>query len=123
MLYLAMLLAAAVGGVCRFLLSNLLAAYWTKPFPLPTLVVNLCGAFLLGLLWAGKDLQQLSQAQWQILALAALGSFTTVSSLSLQTVILWRSRALRQALLYPGISVGGGLLLLLFGSWCGQQLW
>lgn len=123
MLYFWMLCAAAVGGACRFLLSNWVAHYWQRAFPLPTLVVNLSGALLLGVLWAGQTLQQLSQTYWQIYALAALGSFTTVSSLNLQLVSLWRNQNYLNAIGYLILSVLGGLGLLLLGSYCGQMWW
>jgi CrcB protein len=123
LLYFAMLIAAAVGGVSRFLLSNLLAAHWSGSSPLPTLIVNLSGAMLLGVLWAGKNAQQLTESYWQVLALAALGSFTTVSSLSLQTVTLWQNARYLQATLYIVLTLVGGLSLLITGSCLGQQLW
>lgn len=118
-----LLFAAAVGGCCRFALTNLLAYLWQKPFPLPTLIVNFTGCFVIGGLWAGQQVNQLSEDYWRLLALAAVGSFTTVSSFSLQTVSLWQAFRKVVAVSYVLLSVLGGLLWLLLGIWLGRAWW
>lgn len=50
-----------------------------------------------------------AKLQWQIYALAALGSFTTVSSFNLQLVSLWRNHNRFSAIFYLLFSVLGGL--------------
>ncbi|PAU77559.1 CrcB family protein [Halomonas salipaludis] len=85
----------ALGGVLRVWLTAVVTARWGAVFPWGTLAVNLSGALLLGLLagaW-GLDvlLQQGPTASWWLLAVGVLGSYTTVSSFSLQTLTLLRS--------------------------------
>mgnify|MGYP006145080763 CR=1 FL=1 len=60
---------------------------------------------------------------WAEYALAALGSFTTVSSLNLQLVSLLRNHNRFSAIFYLLFSVLGGLGLLLLGSYWGRWWW
>lgn len=120
---LSLVLAAAFGGCCRFAFSNGLARFWQKPFPLPTLLVNWTGCYLMGWLWAGYQLNQLSDDNWRLLALATLGSFTTVSSFSLHSVQLWQGYRKYHAVSYVMLSVVGCILLLWLGSWQGRFWW
>lgn len=84
---------SACGGVTRFFVSGLVARAFGETFPWGTMVVNVSGAFGIGLL-AGlarrEGLPGLSEA-WPIAVTGFLGSYTTVSSFSLQTLALARA--------------------------------
>lgn len=89
-------------------------------WPLPTLLVNLTGAFCLGLLLesllrAGEDVGGRRSARL-LLGTGLLGSYTTMSSLATELVLL-AGRPL-VALGYGAASLAGGLLL----AWCGIVL-
>jgi CrcB protein len=77
-------LGSAGGGIARYVVSELL----TKgAFPLGTLVVNVAGSFLLGLLLASEP-RRIQPAGTAALGVGFLGGFTTMSAFSFETVAL-----------------------------------
>jgi CrcB protein len=102
---LAFLGAAAVGTLTRWRLSAAL------PPPTGTLVANLIGAFALGWLSGSPTTTD------TILGVAALGSFTTFSTLVIEILQLSRTRP-GQALRYAAVTVIGGVGL----AWVGLGL-
>ncbi|WP_394277551.1 fluoride efflux transporter FluC [Luteococcus sp.] len=108
-------LLVAVGGVlgtlARWGLSQLVPAH--GGWPLPTLLVNLVGAFCLGLLLesllrAGQDVGRRRSARL-LLGTGLLGSFTTMSSLATELVLLAKQPLV--AVGYGVTSLVGGLLM------------
>ena len=77
----------AAGGVARVTVASLVAGRINSAFPWGTLVVNLTGAFLIGLA-AGLFVSSPDARIWQVAVIGFLGSYTTVSSFSLQTLSL-----------------------------------
>ncbi|WP_444679425.1 CrcB family protein [Halomonas sp. E19] len=87
-----------------------------------TLAVNLSGAFAAGVLAGllGMPHGELSPAPaWLGLVVGGLGGYTTVSSLSLQTLALWQSGRTHAALANLGATLGAGLTLAALGWWLG----
>lgn len=83
---------SAFGGVARFFVSGLVARAFGETFPWGTMVVNVTGAFGVGVLAAlarRQGLLALPEA-WPFAVTGFLGSYTTVSSFSLQTLALVR---------------------------------
>lgn len=94
-------LGGALGAMARFWLSGVVARRVGETFPWGTLVINVSGAVAIGFL-AGATLEG-GQAPtyslpWLTLATGILGSYTTVSSFSLQTLLLMRAGEWRSAL-------------------------
>ena len=83
----ALALGGALGGACRYLATRALDQRLGTGFPWGTLAVNLSGAFAAGFI-AGL----LPQGEGRVLEFLLLagfcGSYTTVSSWSLQTLAL-----------------------------------
>jgi fluoride exporter len=84
-----------IGGIGRYWVAGLVAQRWAVAFPWGTLVVNVSGAAGIGVL-AAALLMLTAQAAgnglvWTGLAVGVLGSYTTVSSFSLQTLTLLRA--------------------------------
>jgi fluoride exporter len=101
----------AVGGIGRFWVSGVVTQRYGDRFPWGTLVVNASGAASIGivaglLLSRGAGLSGLSLL-WAGLVVGMLGSYTTVSSFSLQTLVLVRSREHLRAV----FNVAGSLVL------------
>jgi len=92
-------LGSAAGGIARFFLSGLVARAVGETFPWGTMFVNVSGSLAIGALAAAADGQMLAGAPfaWQLGAVGFLGSYTTVSSFSLQTLALVREGAPRRA--------------------------
>lgn len=98
-------LGSALGGMARFWLSGFVARRTGERFPWGTLAVNASGAFVIGLVAAAASRGGAFAAPvtWQLAVIGFLGSYTTVSSFSLQTLALARDGDLLRA--------GGNVLL------------
>lgn len=110
-LYAAIALGGALGGGLRSLVGALATAVLGADWPWGTLIVNLGGALIAGLL-AGT-LQVLGPADPHVeagLLVGLCGSFTTVSAFSIQSLDLLRDGRRRAAVAYIGLSLGGCLV-------------
>jgi CrcB protein len=88
-------LGGAVGACARFWLSGVVARRVGETFPWGTLAVNASGALAVGFLAALLLAPHGAAAggrgtPWLALVVGVLGSYTTVSSFSLQTLALLR---------------------------------
>ncbi|WP_041798490.1 fluoride efflux transporter CrcB [Rhodopseudomonas palustris] len=84
-------LGGAVGGASRFVVSDIVGQRWGTTFPWGTLVVNVTGALLIGIVvgLARIDAGAFNSPRLHDLIITGLlGGYTTVSSFSLQTVNL-----------------------------------
>ncbi|MBY6205510.1 FluC/FEX family fluoride channel [Halomonas denitrificans] len=94
---------SALGGMARYLLVAAAEARRTDPrWPLGTLIVNLLGCLLLGMVAAPSSIA--APATLRLGLVAGLGSFTTVSAFVLES---WQRRATRR------VWVGYGLVTVL----------
>jgi CrcB protein len=107
MAFLIVFLGAGIGGACRHGV-NVLALRWLGPssFPLGTLVINVSGSSLMGVV-AGYFLVRtgLPQHLRLFLTTGILGGFTTFSAFSLETALLWQRDQPIQAMIYALLSV------------------
>lgn len=101
-------LGAAPGGVARFFVSGFVGRRYGETFPWGTIAVNATGAVAIGALAAALPA---TDSAWQLLAVGFLGSYTTVSSFSLQTLALAENGEWRRA----GGNVLASVVLCLFG--------
>ena len=107
-----------VGAVLRFLVDGAVSARVRRSFPYGTLVVNLSGAFVLGLL-AGlapsRDVALLAGT-------ATVGAYTTFSTWMFETQRLGEDRRVRSLLANLGVSLVAGLAVAALGRWIGTFL-
>lgn len=117
-------LGAGLGGVCRFGISNVIYSIFGRQFPYGTLVVNISGCFLMGLLFAlliervdgfGPQLRSL-------LLIGLLGGYTTFSSFSIETINLLENGAWLSAFLNIFFSVAFGICATWLGLVGGRLL-
>jgi len=84
---------SALGGTARYFVSGAVARRLGETFPWGTMIVNVTGAFLIGIFGAlathGGSLFA-SSNPWLFTVTGFLGCYTTVSSFSLQTLALAR---------------------------------
>lgn len=85
-------LGSVLGGMARFWLSGFVARRVGETFPWGTMVINVSGAFFIGVLAASAADHGAFAAvrPWQFAVTGFLGCYTTVSSFSLQTLSLAR---------------------------------
>lgn len=108
-------LLGGVAAAARFALDAEIAARADGPFPLGILVVNVGGAFGLGLV-AGAGLDG---AALVIVAGGGIGSFTTFSTWILDSHRLGTAGEARLAWLNIGLSVLLGFAAVALGHWLG----
>tara|TARA_B100000965_G_scaffold209381_1_gene175014 strand:- start:24 stop:392 length:369 start_codon:yes stop_codon:yes gene_type:complete len=105
----------AIGATLRFVISAAMQKV-AKGFPAGTMLVNVLGCLLLGLLLgATNDAKELSPAARNFLAVGLLGSFTTFATFSAEAIQLMRERQHAPVLIYVVGSVILGLLCVLVG--------
>lgn len=105
--YLWVAFGSAIGGVCRYGLTQVMLAS-SRGFPYGTLLINILGSFLIG--WFGTlTLQSTRYAAPTNIRLFVMvgicGGFTTFSAFSLQTLDLLRSGAWVRAVANIALSV------------------
>ena len=113
----AVALGGSFGAVLRFLISNGVYHWLGRGFPYGTLVVNVIGSFLMGLLVESLILQRIAiTLEYRAAILVGLfGSLTTFSTFSLETVYLIEQGSWGKAALNVGIS----LFVCIFAVWLG----
>jgi len=101
--------SGALGAVSRYLLGRFIAERVISQFPLGTLIINVTGAFLIGVLFALVGHKIISTGQQTILATGFLGGYTTFSTMSWEGVQIARSGNTVNSMLYLGGSLVLGL--------------
>ena len=82
-------LAGLAGTLSRYWLSGFIARRIGETFPFGTLIVNLLGCFLVGLLfYLLQERYLVNEAIRTAILIGLLGGFTTFSSFGLQTFTL-----------------------------------
>ena len=89
--YLIISLGAAIGGVTRYWLSNVVYKVFPAMFPYGTLAVNILGSFVIGLvIFVFDEKELISQQSRLFLTIGFCGGLTTFSTFSLETFSLIR---------------------------------
>ena len=110
------IVAAAVGGFIRFAFEYYLPPVGSSAFPRATLLVNVVGAFVLGIVLA-------LPGEWQvILGVGLCGALTTFSGVSLQLHRRLIAQAFRPAMIYAVSLITGGLIAAGLGLILGRYL-
>ncbi|MFY4776431.1 fluoride efflux transporter CrcB [Metabacillus sp. RGM 3146] len=118
MVYLIVGAAGIAGALLRYYLGMSVSVWWDQSFPLSTLVINLIGPFILGWIttYLGK-LPQFHPALVTGIGTGLIGSFTTFSAFSVETVKLIQASEWGTAILYVLLSLWGGLAM----AWAGDE--
>ena len=119
--YLWVAIGGALGSVARFGLNGLIAARFGETFPWGTIIINVTGSFLIGVLAAYADPDGrvlIAPGVRQFLMIGVCGGYTTFSSFSLQTLRLAQDREW----LYAGGNILLSVGLCLVAVWLGYAL-
>jgi CrcB protein len=104
------------GSIARFLSQHLVLKYYPSSFPWGTLLVNITGCFLIGLIYALAEKGTLISPEVRLLlATGFCGGFTTFSSFAYENIALMRDGEWLYAFLYIVASVVVGLLAAYLG--------
>lgn len=119
--YLAVAVGGAIGSVARFWLTGVMTALTGARFPWGTLLINISGSFVIGLV-AGVTLTAHRVGMHPdvriFLMTGICGGFTTFSAFSLQTLELLQTGDTGAALGY----IAGSVALCLLAVWAGWAL-
>jgi len=116
MRFLFVCLGGAFGAGARYAVSGFALRLFGSSFPFGTLVVNVAGSFLLGLVMeVGFVSETLSPNLRIAVAVGVLGGFTTFSTFSYETLALLREGAVGLGLLNAIVNLIGGLIAAFLG--------
>lgn len=110
-------IGGAFGAIVRFLVSTGIYQWLGRGFPYGTLIVNVVGSFLMGLLAEALISQRVTiSLDYRAAVLVGfMGAFTTFSTFSLETFYLLEQGQLSKAGLNVAISVGSCLIAVWLG--------
>ena len=124
MIWLAIAVGGALGSVARHGVNMLIHSRWPLTrFPLATLVVNVVGCLIIGLL-AGLVMSERIQLRYvwrEFLFVGILGGFTTFSTFGLDTLTLARTHSATAAMWNVAGHVALGLLAVQAGLLLGSR--
>jgi CrcB protein len=117
--YLAISVGAVLGANARYLVGGWVTDRFGTSFPIGTLLVNVTGSFAIGLFLTLIG-ERLVVADWwrPLVAIGFLGSYTTFSTFSFETLALVQSGSWGLA----GLNVAGSIAGCLVGVYAGVVL-
>lgn len=117
-------IGGAIGAMARHGIGLITLRGFGPGFPLATLIVNIAGSFLMGMLiaWLARKTGGASNDLRLFLATGFLGGFTTFSAFSLDTIVLYERGDLGQAAIYVSLSVITSIMALVAGLWLVRSL-
>ncbi|HEY5086395.1 MAG TPA: fluoride efflux transporter CrcB [Gemmatimonadaceae bacterium] len=115
-------LGSAMGGVGRYLVGAALQQRFGLAFPVGTLVVNITGSLLIGFIMRfALGGTQISPEARIFLTTGICGGYTTFSTFTYDTVLMFESGQFRRAALYVTLSVALSLVATFAGFGLAQS--
>lgn len=109
----------ATGALLRFWMSNGIHAWLGRGFPYGTIIVNIFGSLVMGILYVLIVEKMEISAEWRAaLIVGLLGAFTTFSAFSLETIHLLESSEFSKA----GLNIFLSVSLCISACWLGMIL-
>ena len=104
-----------IGGAARYIISVAMKAK-SKGFPWGTLIVNLVGCLVIGLLWGFFSKNSSESSSWALFMIVGIcGGFTTFSTFSKEALMMLQAGNFISLLAYVTISVIAGIALVAAG--------
>jgi fluoride exporter len=105
-----------IGSVLRYLVQYYMEKSLMSTFPWGTLIANVAGSFIMGIVFALADRGNLLNAEWRIfLTVGICGGFTTFSAFSYNNFMMLKEQIYGSLLL----NIGGSLVIGIFAVYLG----
>lgn len=112
-------LGGALGASLRYGATIALSAWLGKGFPFGTLLVNILGSFMMGLLFSLIEHGIVAELPWRpLIGVGILGALTTFSTFSLDTLLMLQNGDWQKAF----INIFLNVLVCMLAAWLGMQL-
>ncbi|GAC1656492.1 MAG: fluoride efflux transporter CrcB [Gemmatimonadaceae bacterium] len=116
-------LGSALGGVMRAVVGGFVDSRSTGVFPWGTLLVNISGCFLIGLILGdGSTARHLAPTTRALLATGFCGGYTTFSAFSYESIALVSGGLYGRAALYTLASIAAALTATVSGIGLGRAI-
>ena len=117
--YLAVFLGGGIGAALRHAVNRASLAYLGPGFPYGTLIVNVAGGIVMGVLAQAFLVKGSGNEEWRLfLTTGILGGFTTFSAFSLDAAVMWQ----RNDHISLAAYVLGSVILSIAGLFAGMGL-
>lgn len=104
------------GSIGRYLFAHFIYRWFEPTFPISTLIVNILGSFLIGVVYSLCERGALLSAEWRLfLAVGLLGGFTTFSTFTFEMVVMLRDGQFMNVVSYAIMSVFASLTACFLG--------
>ncbi len=105
-----------IGSVMRYLVQVWVEKGLTSTFPLGTLIANIAGSFIIGMVFALAEKGNLMNAEWRIfLTVGICGGFTTFSAFAYNNFTMLREHSFGQFFINVGGNLFFGILAVYLG--------
>ena len=111
-------IGGSLGAITRFLIGRWISANAQTNFPFGTLIINITGSFLLGLLVSLHTKHMIPETIWATFAVGFLGSYTTFSTFSFEAFTLILSGKKKQFFLY----ITSSIFVCIVFAWLGMMI-
>ncbi|MEW6006364.1 MAG: fluoride efflux transporter CrcB [Stygiobacter sp.] len=109
--YIIVFIGAGIGGILRYWLSNSVYKFLPPDFPYGTLVVNVLGSFIIGIvMFYFNENKLISPTTRVFLTVGFCGGLTTFSTFSFETINLLKEREFY----FAGLNILANVLITLF---------
>jgi CrcB protein len=109
-------IGGAFGSSLRYLTSFFMQKYFSQSFPWGTLIANILGCLIIGVLMGYFTKAQINNNDYRLLMITGFcGGYTTFSAFALENFSFWQHGNTSTAIIYTAISVIGGFFAVFSG--------